>query len=170
MRLIMSRLSSKNVVLALFIGFGCAAAVAVPFSLAHARKSDKPKRERGSPLEGAWRLVSSKDPRSGAIRPLPPGIEMTKLVVGGRYAWTVSRDGKAIGGAGGEYQVDENTYTEAVRYSIGANSQLLVSKNFTFSWKIKDGHWHHMGTLAIDKLKQEIDEVWERCPEPSVTR
>src|SRR5271169_1726577 len=40
-------------------------------------------------LDGAWQLVSAKDPRTKRMRPLPAGLEMIKLLAGGRYSWTV---------------------------------------------------------------------------------
>jgi hypothetical protein len=98
------------------------------------------------------------------MRGVPPGVEMTKLVVGGRYAWTVVRGGKALGGAGGKYEVDDKTYTETVVYSVGESMMPLVGKSCPFQWTIEDGKWHHKGTLEAGAVRQEIDEIWEPVP------
>jgi RNA polymerase sigma factor (sigma-70 family) len=117
-----------------------------------------------SRLEGAWRLVSSKDPRSGQIRALPADVEVTKLIVDGRYFWTVIQNGTATTGAGGRYEVDGETYTEFVGYAVGDNTKPLVGGTFKFTCKTEDGKWHHRGTVDVGAAKQEIDEVWERVP------
>lgn len=118
-----------------------------------------------TPLDGAWRLVSVKDQASGETRSLPDGIEMTKLVVGGRFAWTVVRDGQVVAGAGGRYAVEDDSYTETVTYAAGEGQKPLVGRSFRLTWKIEDGKWHHKGTLKLDGAEQPIDEIWERVPE-----
>jgi hypothetical protein len=123
---------------------------------------DKGKAKSSSPLDGAWRLVSSKDPRIGQMRKPSPTIEMTKLVVGGRYAWTIARGDTVVAGAGGKYTVKDDTYTEDVVFTVGPNQQPMAGKSFKFTWKIEDGHWHHKGTIKIGNVEQEIDEIWER--------
>ncbi len=116
-----------------------------------------------TPLDGAWRLVSVKDP-AGQMRRLPPGVEMTKLVVGGRYTWTVVQNGRAVAGAGGSYSVSGDTYTETVTYAVGDRQQPMVGKSFKFTWKFEGGRWHHKGGLNAGTARQEIDEIWERVP------
>jgi hypothetical protein len=127
-------------------------------------KSEKQRTEGKSRLSGAWRLVNSKDPRTGQMRRIPPNIEMVKLVVGGRYGWTVSQNGKAVSGAGGLYEVNDKTYTETINYSVGDNMLALVGSSSDFTWKIEDGKWHHVGTLKVGAVRQEIDQIWERIP------
>jgi hypothetical protein len=117
-----------------------------------------------SALDGAWQMVSMKDPRTQTIRRLPAGTEITKLLVGGRYSWTVVQNGKAIGGAGGRYKVNGQSYTEDVTYALGDNNQPMVGHSFNFTWNIENGKWHHMGTLRIGNVAQEIDEIWEPAP------
>jgi hypothetical protein len=143
---------------------GSALFLSGPARLAAGQDADKEKSKAKSELDGAWRLVSALDPRSGEMRKLPEGIEMTKLVIGGRYVWTVSKDGKAVAGAGGRYTVADDAYTEDVVFAISQNQQGMTGKSFKFSWKIEDGKWHHKGTLKVGNVKQEIDEIWERVP------
>jgi hypothetical protein len=89
---------------------------------------------------------------------------MTKLIVGGRYAWTSVQNGKAVGGARGQYQVDDLAHTEMVTYVLTDNSQPLIGKTVKFTWKIEGGKWHHQGILKAGAVAQEIDEIWERVP------
>ena len=98
------------------------------------------------------------------MREMPPGVEMIKLLVGGQYAWTVVRDGKAVSGAGGKYTVDDETYSETMVYSVGSNMLAMVGSTFPFTWKIENGKWHHKGTLKLGAAKQEVNEVWEPVP------
>ena len=76
---------------------------------ASAQDAEKEKAKARSPLDGAWRLVSMKDPKSGDQRKAPEAIEMTKLVVDGRYSWTIARGERVLAGAGGSYSVKDET-------------------------------------------------------------
>jgi hypothetical protein len=125
---------------------------------------DKTKPKAKSPLDGAWRLVSAKDPRSGEMKKLPEGVELFKLVVDGRFVWTYVQNNKAVGGAGGRYTVDNDTYTEITEFALAPNQVPMTGKSFNFSWKIEDGKWYHKGTLKIGNGKQEIDQIFERVP------
>ena len=162
----MKRVSSFRCSRILVIVVGCGLVVSHAGQPAGARdeKNAKQRPQVKTRLDGAWRLVSSRDPRTGQMRGMPPGVEMTKLLVGGQYAWTAVRDGKAIFGAGGKYQVDEHTYTETVVYSVGENMLSLVGVACPFTWTIEDGKWHHKGTLKVGASRQEINEIWEPVP------
>jgi hypothetical protein len=117
-----------------------------------------------SRLDGAWRLISALDPATGKLRPIPEGVEMTKLIVGGRFSWVVVQNGKAVAGAGGRYVTTARSYTETVTYAVGQNQQPLVGTSTTFTSAMENGKWHHRGTLRVGQQKQEIDEIWERIP------
>ena len=125
-------------------------------------QNDKTKPKAKSPLDGAWRLVSAKDPRSGQMRKLPEGVELFKLVIDGRFVWTYVQNEKAVGGAGGRYTVDDDTYTEITEFAISPSQQAMAGKTFKFSWKIEDGKWYHKGTLRAGNAAQEIDQIYER--------
>jgi hypothetical protein len=90
---------------------------------------------------------------------------MTKLVVGGRFVWIVSQNGRAVAGAGGSYTVSPDAYAETVSYAVGQNQQPLIGTTTKFTWRFEGGKWHHKGTLRVGQAKQEIDESWERIPE-----
>ena len=137
----------------------------VPAGPAAGQESKKEKtRKEATPLDGAWRLVSSWDSRSKQVRELPEGIEMTKLIVGGRYIWTVVQGEKLIVGVGGSYTVKDDEYTETVLFTVGPNQQQMAGKSFNFTWKFEDGKWRHKGTIKIGNGEQEINELWERIP------
>jgi hypothetical protein len=145
-------------------GFGLLLwATGLPSAAQQAKKETGSKKAR-SQLDGAWRLVSSNDPASGRMRSVPAGIEMTKLIVDGRYVWTVVRNGTVVSGAGGSYTVAGDKYTEKVTYGMTDRQQPMVGRSFTFTWKFEGGKWHHKGVLKIDGAQQEIDEIWERVP------
>ncbi len=122
----------------------------------------KTKPKAKSPLDGAWRLVSAKDPRSGEMRKLPEGVELFKLVIDGRFVWTYVQKDRAVGGAGGRYTVEDDTYTEITEFAISPSQQAMAGKTFKFSWKIEDGKWYHKGTLRAGNAVQEIDQIYER--------
>ena len=123
------------------------------------QKKTKPSRSStghgGSSVRRTPILVTAK---------LPAQIEMTKLVIGGRYVWSVAQNGKAVAGAGGNYTTGDGDYTEEATFAIGQNQQGMVGKSFKFTWKIEDGKWYHKGTLKVGNAEQEIDEIWERVP------
>jgi hypothetical protein len=147
----------------LLLGFGLfLLATGLPSTAQQAKKEVGAKRAR-SQLDGAWRLVSAKE-ADGQTREVPAGVEMTKLVVDGRFAWMVVQNGTAVSGAGGTYTFTDDAYTEKVTYGVTDNQQPLVGKTFTFTWKLEGGKWHHKGVLKTDAGEQVIDEVWERIP------
>jgi len=162
MRRVMSSVVTGTTVA--LVGLGLMVSHTGQRAVAQATKIAKKKASAKPTLDGAWRLVSMKDPRTQRMRALPAGIEMIKLLVGGRYALTVVQNGKAVAGMGGRYKVDGQSYTEDVTYALGENNQPMVGNSFDFTWKIEDGKWHHMGTLKIGTAAQPVDEIWEPAP------
>jgi hypothetical protein len=149
------------------LGYACLPASAQQRSTTQARRvapagSNTTAVDANHPLDGAWRLSSALDPASGQLRPIPQGIEMTKLVVGGRFAWIASQNGRAVAGAGGTCSLTPNSYSETVSYAVGQNQQALIGTTTKFTWTFEGGKWHHKGTLRVGQNRQEIDEIWER--------
>ena len=128
-----------------------------------AQDAEKEKSKAKSPLEGAWRLVSARQ-RDGEMRKPPEGIDMSKLIVGGRFVWTHVQEGKVTAGAGGRYKATDEAYTEDVVFAIGPNHQHLIGQSVKFSWKIEDGKWHHKGKVRVGDAEAEVEEIWERIP------
>ena len=114
-------------------GFGLLLwATGLPSAAQQAKKDAGSKKAR-TQLDGEWHLVSSKHPASGRMRSVPAGIEMTKLIVDGRYVWTAVQNGTVI--AGGSYTVAGEKYTEKVTYGMTDRQQPMVGRSFTFTWK-----------------------------------
>jgi len=121
-------------------------------------QDDKP-----SPIEGAWKLAESKNGEAQAYQKPPEGTEMIKYVTGGRFVWTVVKEGRIIAAAGGKYTVDKNKYTESIEYVHGESAASLVGKTFDFTWKVDGTTWLHVGTIKVDDRDLKIDEKWEQC-------
>ena len=126
--------------------------------------ADKPGDGTGAAgkLDGAWRMVGSRNADTEEYAKLPEGLQHIKLVVGGRFVWTTVQDGKIIRSAGGKCAVKGDKYIESVEFGSGDDAPPLAGKEFTFSWKLEGGKWYHKGTLKIDQAEIPIDEVWER--------
>jgi hypothetical protein len=116
-----------------------------------------------SPIEGAWKLVESKNGDAQDYQKPPEGTEMIKYVTGGRFVWTVVREARIIAAAGGKYTVAKNKYTESIEYVHGEGQASLVGKTFDFTWKVDGTTWLHVGTIKVDDRDLKIDEKWERC-------
>jgi hypothetical protein len=123
--------------------------------------ADKP--EVGTKLDGAWKLVGARSGDGGEYAPLPDGLEQYKLVVGGRFIWTTSKDGKVQLAGGGRYTVAGDTYTEFIEYTHGEGVEGLAGKEAKFTWKLDGGRWYHKGTIKTDQGDIPIDELWERA-------
>ncbi len=130
------------------------------FFLACEARSEEPK---PTPVDGAWKLVERKIGGALDYEKLPESVQMTKYVTGGRYVWTVVRDGRVLSAAGGTYAVDGDKYTENVEYIHGQGQAPMVGKSFEFTWKIDGNTWHHKGVIKINNQDFNIDEKWERC-------
>jgi hypothetical protein len=125
---------------------------------ANVERDDKP-----APVEGAWKLTVSKNGDAQDYQKPPEGSQMIKYVVGGRFVWTIAREGKLELAAGGKYTVDGDKYTETIEYTHGEGQSALVGKTFDFTWKMDGGTWLHVGVLKLDGGDVKIDEKWERC-------
>jgi hypothetical protein len=117
-----------------------------------------------SPLEGAWKQVAQKNGDAADYQKPPEGTEMIKYVTGGRFVWTIVKDGRVLAAAGGTYTVDkDNKYSESIEYTHGEGQEPLVGKTFNFTWKIEGNTWLHVGELKLGDQTVKIDEKWERC-------
>jgi hypothetical protein len=120
---------------------------------------DKPK-----PVEGAWRQVEQKNGDAQEYQKVPAGTEMVEYIVGGRFVWTIVRDGKLIGAAGGRYKVDKEKFTEIIEYVSGDGvPESFVGSSFEFTLKFEGDTFTKVGTLRVNGQDFKIDEKWERC-------
>jgi hypothetical protein len=137
--------------------------VALPVALlalgVPATPADKPEGtpKAASKLDGAWRLVGV---RAGEEYSKPESWDQYKLVVGGRFIWTSSQDGKILYAAGGRCTVEGDRYTEFIEYAH--ERPTLVGKEAKFTWKLDGDKWYHKGTIKTDEGDIPIDELWER--------
>jgi hypothetical protein len=115
------------------------------------------------PIEGAWKLLESKNGDAQEFQKLPDGTEEIKFVTGGRFVWVVTREGRITAAAGGKYKVDKDKYTESIEYIHGEGQTSLVGKSFDFTWKIDGKTWLHVGMIKVEGQDLKIDEKWERC-------
>jgi hypothetical protein len=121
-------------------------------------EDDKP-----CPIEGAWKLIELKNGDAQEYQKLSDGMQMFKLVTGGRIIWTRVKDGRIDTAAGGKYTVDKDKYTETIEYVHPEGQAALVGKTFDFTWKVDGDTWLHVGSLKIDNQEIKIDEKWQRC-------
>jgi hypothetical protein len=129
------------------------------------RAQDKePTAKPKASVEGAWKQVGQINPTTGKLVKFPDGIEMTKLITGGRFAWTVVRDGKVVMTAGGSYTIKDGVFTEKVTFVAPDSQTPLMGKSFAYPIKFEDGKWHLKATFKVDDRQMAIDEFWERCP------
>ena len=100
-------------------------------------------------LDGAWKLVSHQNGDRKEQGPITDGATQTKLLVDGRYVWTVVKDGKVLHGLGGRYTVDGEKYTEHIEFAFGEEFGQFVGKPAHFKRTIEGGKWRHKGVVKI---------------------
>jgi hypothetical protein len=121
-------------------------------------QDDKP-----SPIQGAWKAVEQKNGEAQDYKKSPEGMEEIKYVTGGRFVWTVVKDGRILAAAGGRYTVDKDKYSESIEYIHGQVPKSFVGKTFDFTWKVDGNTWLHVGAVKVNDRDFKIDEKWERC-------
>jgi hypothetical protein len=126
-------------------------------------RAARPQDDKPCPIDGAWKLVEKKNGNSDTYEKPADGMEMIKFVSGGRFVWTVVKDGQILAAAGGKYKVGNDKYTETIDYVHGDGQAPLTGKSFDFTWKLDGNIWLHVGTIVIDNQSIKIDEKWERC-------
>ncbi len=127
--------------------------------------ADEPKAKPGTAEatpEGAWRLVGYKSGNAQEFSALPEGYEQTKLVTGGRFVWTLVKEGVIVRSGGGRCNIQGNNYTERVDFVFSDRDKWLVGREHKFQWKIVGNSWRHEGTLKGEKGETKILEVWDR--------
>ena len=122
-----------------------------------ARSDDKP-------VEGAWRQVESKNGAAQVAQKLPAGTEMTDCIVGGRFIWTIVKDGKVLGIAGGRYKTEADKFTEIIEYVAGPGiPESFVGSSFDFTVKVEGNRMTKVGTIQVQGKDFKVDEKYERC-------
>ena len=119
--------------------------------------------EKNTSIEGAWRQVEQKNGGAKEYQKLPTGTEMTNCIVAGRFIWTVSRDGKVLGVAGGRYKMKTDKWSETIDYVGGQGVPAsFVGSTFDFTVKVTGGTFTKVGTVPINGQEYKVDEKYER--------
>jgi hypothetical protein len=128
-----------------------------------ARSDDAKAGQRRDAVEGAWRQVEQKNGQSQEYQKPPDGTEMIDHIVGGRFAWTVVRDGKVVAVAGGRYKSEKDRFSEIIEYVSGEVPESFVGSTFEFVLKFDGDTFTKVGTIKVNGQDYKIDEKWERC-------
>ena len=127
------------------------------------RSQDDKQGDKPSPIEGAWKLVERKNGEAQDYQKLPEGVEMIKYITGGRFVWTIVKEGRILGAAGGKYKVDKDRYAESIEYIEGEGNASIVGRTFDFTGKVDGRKWHQVGVIKFNDQDLKIDEKYERC-------
>lgn len=127
------------------------------------RSQDDKQGDKPSPIEGAWKLVERKNGEAQDYQKLPEGVEMIKYITGGRFVWTIVKEGRILGAAGGKYKVDKDRYAESIEYIEGEGNASLVGRTFDFTGKVNGRKLHQVGVIKFNDQDLKIDEKYERC-------
>ena len=148
----MQRLPALPIVFALFLALGPAARG----DDAQAKPAEKMN------LNGAWRMVSLQPAGSDEYVKLPEGQQHVKLVAGGRFVWTLAKDGKISRSAGGKCAFHGDEYTEQIEFVSDDGDVWLVGKTGVFKSMLKGGKWYVDGVIKTENGESRIKEIWER--------
>lgn len=113
-------------------------------------------------LEGAWRLTSSKSRNARTYTDFPQGWEQTKLVVGGRFVWTLVKNNKLVRAAGGTCSVTPGNYAETIGFVADKGDDWMLSRTGQFKWSLDGSKWYHDGTIPGERGVATIAELWSR--------
>ena len=110
-------------------------------------------------IQGLWSIVSYTDVN---------GEEKTwmrskyKFIVANRFAWMdFSPEKKEFyGSGGGTFELDGNTYKEALEYYY--SDPRLVGDTIVFHCRLEGNRWYHRGSWRTPDGYIFINEVWER--------
>ena len=133
--------------------------IAVSALAVFAQADDKPKS-----VEGAWRQLEQKNGDAQDYQKIPEGTVMTDCIIGGRFVWTVVKDGKLLAAAGGRYKSEKDKFTEIIEFVSGEGvPESFVGSSFEFTVTVDGDIMSKVGTIQVNGQDYKIDEKWERC-------
>jgi hypothetical protein len=136
-------------------------AVSALSAISHAQDKDK---DKPKSIEGAWKQVEQKNGDAKEYQKFPEDMVMTDCIVGGRFVWTVVKDGKVISAAGGRYTSEKDKFTEIIEFVSGQGvPESFVGSSFVFTVTIDGDTMTKVGTIQVSGQDYKIDEKWERC-------
>jgi hypothetical protein len=128
------------------------------------RSDDAKAGSKPDPLEGAWKQIEAKNGGANEYQKLPDDVEFVIIIAGGRFVWTIVKDGKLAASAGGKYKLEDGKYSEILEFVHGAGvPESFVGSTFDFTGKVEGDKWHKVGTIQVNGQDYKIDEKHERC-------
>ena len=114
-----------------------------------------------SALSGAWRFGARVNDEgvAGQRRGADSPRQTMKILSGNYFQWAAfnSETKQCSGTGGGAYKLQENQYTETIRFFSRDNSRVGIS--LTFDCKIDGTDWYHKGKGTTGN---PVSEVWEK--------
>lgn len=117
-----------------------------------------------SSLDGAWQLQAGEfvDGAGKRVDYSEAKLQGIKVLDGGTFAFTTTRDGKFWAGGAGAYEASDGHYTETPRM---ASFPLEADGHYRFDYRLEGDTW----TLERRDAQGEVveREVWRRMPAPA---
>jgi hypothetical protein len=114
-----------------------------------------------TPLSGAWRFGArvNDDGVPGQRRGAGSPRQTMKILSGNYFQWAAfnSETKQCSGTGGGTYKLQDNQYTETIRFFSRDNSRVGIS--LTFDYKLTGADWYHKGKGTTGN---PVSEVWEK--------
>lgn len=110
-------------------------------------------------LTGLWYITGRANPE-GEISAITPGARKTlKIMADGYFQWVAlnSKTAEFFGTGGGNYSLENGTYTENIQFFSRDNSR--VGASLSFSADVDDGQWTHAGKSSKG---DPIKEIWTK--------
>ncbi len=115
--------------------------------------------DSGAPgaLAGAWLMSGRKQDGVLTQRDTSGPRKTMKILSGTRFQWIAynTETKEFLGTGGGWYETIDGTYTENIEFFSRDATRVGASLSFTF--ELKDGHWHHSG---LSSKGEPIYEIW----------
>jgi hypothetical protein len=117
--------------------------------------------DASSTLSGAWRFGARVNDEgvAGERREATSPRQTMKILSGKYFQWAAfNYETKQFSGTGGgSYSLQDNKYTETIRFFSRDNSR--AGKSLTFECKINGTDWYHKGKGTTGN---PVSEVWEK--------
>lgn len=118
-------------------------------------------REVPTPLTGAWRFGArvNEEGIAGQRRGGDSPRQTMKILSGNYFQWAAfnSETKQCSGTGGGTYKLQNNQYSETIRFFSRDNTRVGIS--LTFDCKLDGTDWYHKGKGTTGN---PVSEVWEK--------
>ena len=115
-------------------------------------------------LDGAWKLHAGEfvDGAGKRVDYTEAKLQGIKVLDGGTFAFTTTRDGRFWAGGAGSYVAERGRYTETPRM---ASFPLEGDGQYRFDYRLEGDTWTLEGRDAQGRVVER--EVWRRMPAPA---